>query len=614
MSKPKKTSQRADRLQLSDKASAQLADLTKREARQGKSSFRVAILSAKKSKADGKVESYSSTSLDRWNQDRIAHLMAKSQSSTPDMFVAASQEIGEDEAPFQTQRDHTIPPPYSFDVLSTLLAANVMHQSCVETKAGDISSNGYEVIPVDGAKEILGEAGLQAAMEDAQHFFLTCSGGNPVDVLINALAVDNHGLGNCGYEPLRDRTALVANCNHIPFAMMRVLQREFAKRTNCKYVQKRFGKSSYFMEFGSKVKYTKDNFNPATAKLKDFPKIEERGDAISFVDKIPQAKYPDKLAKTPLDGAANEYVMMARPPFILSQTYGTPAGVSAVQYMLAQIMIDSYNLQFFKSKGVPQYAVIIEGLTPPTDDVAESGENGDEVADSYTELQEEIREFFTDRLQRADRSVVVLTTFGEATIKLEKLSEDNVDAAFEKYELRTREMIRLAHRTPPAALGIHETANLGSGRDISQLRRYNNHIIMPGQRAFESQFNTMLRVGRLNPWVQLRLNKLDIEDIEKEREYTRKIYEDGVIDLDEFRSKLGYEVYGPEKGGNLRFIRGTGAFDATINSSPEQLAAAFVELEKKIAKKIKAEIMSALDKQDDDEIDDDALPREDDDK
>lgn len=605
--KKKTTRRNNEPLRLSGKASEQLKELS---ARKGRSSFRVAILSEKKNKTDGKIESYSGRSLDRWNQDRLIELMAKSQSSTPEMFIAKTQEIGEDEAPFQTQRDSTIPPPYSFDVLSTLLAANVMHQSCVETKAGDISSNGYEIVPVDGAKELLGDAEFNLAQDDAEQFFLTCANGSPIDVLINALAVDRDGLGNCGYEALRDRQGLVASCNHIPYAMMRVLQRAFATKTNTKYVQKRFGKSSYFMEFGSKVKFTQDNFNPATARMKDFPTISERANIIAFNDNIPNPKDPYKKAKTPLEGA-NEFVMMARPPFILSQTYGTPAGVTAVQYMLAQMMIDSYNLQFFKSKGVPQYAVIIEGLTPPTDDVVESGEDGDEVADSYTELQEEIREFFTDRLQRADRSVVVLTTFGEATIKLEKLSEDNVDAAFEKYELRTREMIRLAHRTPPAALGIAETANLGSGRDIAQLRRYNNHIIMPGQRAFESEFNTLLRVGRLNPYFQLKLNRLDIEDIEKERLYTLKLYEDGVIDLDEMRANAGWETYGEENGGNLRFIRGNGTFDATVNASADQLASAFVSLEKKIAKQIKQSMQAALDNTLDDDIDDEPLPRED---
>src|SRR5690606_21737858 len=139
---------------------------------------------------------------------------------------------------------------------------------------------------------------------------------------------------------------------------------------------------------------------------------------------------------------------LARKPFTFSETYGTPAGIQAMSAILALKKIEKYNLQFFDAKGVPQYAVIIKGLT--------QGIPGSPLRDAATpasksniaELTDVISEFFTERIRQSDRSVLVMRLFGNVEVEFKRLSSEQVEASFSEYEDRLKEDIRMAHRIP----------------------------------------------------------------------------------------------------------------------------------------------------------------------
>jgi len=477
--------------------------------------------------------------------------------STEEGRPSASKEISEDSNPFQIGQDGILPPPYDFEVMTALLNRIAIHAAAIDTKANDYCYNGWRLEVIPHLAERIDERTVDLAKAEIESCLRTIADGRPIEDLCRDVAMDYEGLGIGGFEVRRNAHGLVAAVNHIPFRSCRILNGKTFEATGARYIQRRFGRRSFFVPFGDKVEYVDSTFDPSMSSPEDFPPFDRREDFVRFAGEFPLSSNARKRTEDWREGA-NEFIAVPRPPFLQSGLYGTPSGVQATSAMLALLRIDDYNLEFFANKGVPQYAVVIEGLTPPGTMQEPSDALGDDAEEHYdpvSVLEDEIQAFFEDKLKAANRSTLVLTAYGQANIRFEKLSDDDVDAAFEKYEKRATERIRLAHRVPGAAMGILETANLGSGRDSIQMRRYRDHIVLRGQREFESVINRIIRAGFLIPFIQFKFDTLDIEAAHRRREQALKEFVAGGISLDEFRDTLGLPPRGAENGGDLHILR-----------------------------------------------------------
>jgi len=257
--------------------------------------------------------------------------------------------------------------------------------------------------------------------------------------------------------------------------------------------------------------------------------------------------------------AANEFYMLARAPFTQSSIYGTPAGITAYNAMLAQSKIDKYNLDFFTNSGVPQYAVIFEGFTESSGNEgqyagAETNDNPTMVASERAQLEAAIREYFTKQLSKGNRSMLILTLTGTAQVRFQKLSVDKLEASFAEYEDRNRDRVRMAHRMPGPAMGIYDTANLGGGRDTAAMKRYRDHIVAPGQRELAAVVNMLLRAGLMIPYFDFAFKPMDLEEEQEARAFTLKEFEMGAITLDQYLEATGRPPL-PEERGDVRILR-----------------------------------------------------------
>ena len=546
-------------------------------------------------------DSYASKGLEVTTSGSRTTIHAKALTGDAPLAVSASQEIGDEQDPFNYSRDELIEPPFDFSLLSALMTSSAIHSTCIETKASDYAYSGWSLTLRPEVQELidsgkLSEDVLKQARQEATAFLSTCAKGQPIQDLMHDFAMDLESLGTACVELMRDSSGIVRELNHIPFATVRIIK-STAKKTKARFLQKRFNKNVFFCEFGDIVKFTAD---PSTIPLDEFD--YERRDTLVELD---GAKLLDPATGKPAassDGYATELFVACRPPMIKSTVYGTPSGITALGDVLALAHIQKYNLDFFSSKGVPQYAVVVSKLTPkaaalPTTSTDPNAEfQGDDVA----KLQQYITEFFTNRLQQSDRGVLIVTAFGEAEVKFEKLTDENAEGAFKEYELRAREMVRLAHRVPPAALGIAETANLGGGRDTAQLRRYRDHIVAPGQRRLATIVNRILREGLLIPYFEFAFSPLDIEEDTERRAFLLKEYESGAITPDEYREARDRSPMPEGTGGDVLYIRNGGVTTvggeltdpATAARLQEQKLFSFMDaLSERVAPKVAA-IMS----------------------
>jgi len=500
--------------------------------------------------------------------------------------------------------DETIDPPWDFNVMQGLLATSSMHASAVETKSSDYAYSGWQLevrrevskLIEDGA---ISEDDVDEAREEAMNFLSTCADGNPIEDVCRDAAIEYEALGTCGIEAIRTRGGLLARLKSIPFRTMRFLHPECdAAKNGARLRQQRGDVKRYFRQFGDSVRY-KNSFDPMTAPITSFPVgVEARRAAVQWQASQVNARTSEK-APFNIKSMATEVYVLPRRPFTMSDIYGTPAGVQALSAMLALRKIEEYNLQYFEAKGIPQYAIVIKGLKKQKPGapqrVGNAGGEPREV-DDVSRLTELITKFFTTHIKQSDRSVLVMRLFGEAEVEFKRLSAEQIDASFSQYEQRMKEDIRMSHRMPPASLGINEEkANIGSGRDTTQLRRYRDHIVVPGQRQFAAMVNTFLRAGLLIPYFSFKFNPIDIEEERDLRDFFLEMFKAGGMTVDEFRviAPGEFKPLGESGGGNIRqFPPGASLVGATGDAAVDMLNRA-VDKNEQLAKMIGAALRKA---------------------
>lgn len=461
-----------------------------------------------------------------------------------------SRQLGEGDE--ETWGDETITPPWDLNVMQSLLATSTVHAAAIETKAADFSYSGW-ALKIREEVVALGISDEELAQERAKvtAFIRGISeDGCSVEEFARDLSIQYESLGMMSVEPIRNRAAMISSYKIMPFRTARVLSQKCeAYAAGARYVQQRGDRKRYFTKLGDNIKYASPDFDPDTSMIEKFPRTKQQRESfVQWADTLVRADRPRTSAQITrseedqsidFENAASELLVYARRPFTVSETYGTPAGVQALSSMLALRKIEEYNLQFFESKGVPQYAVVIKGLSSKQRPGSPGRVGAVRTKDMAAQVTQAVTKFFTENIRKADRSVLVVQLTGDVEITFEKLSSDSVEASFAEYEKRMREDIRLAHRIPPAALGINEEkANIGSGRDGTQMKRYRDHIVAPGQRTVAAFINTLIRHATLIPYFDFVFTPVDIEDDSELRKLWLEMYKVAALELDELRRRM----------------------------------------------------------------------------
>lgn len=471
--------------------------------------------------------------------DDIWHLRASKAAGGNGSQLPPSSEIREDVAQGWLTEKQGIPPPYDFDLLYQLTTVNITHATAISTKAGDFAYNGWQLVERPEVRALgISEIEVDRAREEVQDWLVSCVDGSlPIEDLVKDVAWDREAIGSGGFEVRRDVNGFIRALNHIPFHTLRATVHMANGDKNLPwYVHSRFKvQARYFAAFNSTIEFgfkKAVRFDPLRAPIVDFPQLSERKNFLRRIHPfMSRTKEKDKTSK--IDDSATEFYMLARPPKTESTIYGQPAAYSAYACMLGQLKADLYNLEFFNAKGVPQYAIIMKNAS------SQLGYNQSDDTDSEAEAMAAIREYFQKHLKAADRSTLIISCRKDSDVTFEKLSPDSIDASFLEYEKRCDERIRVAHETPPAAMGIIQTANLGSGRESAQMARYRDHIVSPGQRVFAAVINELIRSALLIPYFRFEFLPMPVDDEASRREFKLSELKQGSISVNEYRRETG---------------------------------------------------------------------------
>ena len=113
------------------------------------------------------------------------------------------------------------------------------------------------------------------------------------------------------------------------------------------------------------------------------------------------------------------------------------------------------------------------------------------------------------------------------------------EGSFQDVRRNNQQGILTAHGVSPAIIGINETASLGSGKGLSQAEIYKDRIVTPMQSKWERFLNKLFRLGLGATRVGIKFSRLDIRDLELEKDVLSGYFDRGLLTANEVRRSAG---------------------------------------------------------------------------
>lgn len=356
--------------------------------------------------------------------------------------------------------------------------------------------------------------------------------------VLDRACMDYEGIGWAAIEVIRSADMKVRRIAHAPAVRMRVLKGwrgfvEIVSHDRADGSTVYGGKYIYYQSFGNKI--TSKRKHPITGQFLPFDasidgKVSPKTARWNVIDRETGAPTDD------LSLAANEIMWVPR-HHTNTIYYGYTDVVPALGWLLANVHIRDYMLQFFEHNTVPRYAIIIEGakLSDP--------------------VKKAISSYFSTHVKgKAHKTLIIPipSMRGEVKIRFEKLDADAREGSFQETKKNNAQSIMTSHGVSPAIIGISESSELGSGKGLSQAEIYKDRIVTPSQRYWARQLNRMFKIGLGTSLVALKFNPLDIRDEKAEMEVQTGFLFKGCTTINAVRRKCGLGP--PVAGGDRPFL------------------------------------------------------------
>jgi capsid portal protein len=405
-------------------------------------------------------------------------------------------------------------------------------QKSVETPREDIFSP-------ESRSRVVKQSIVDDATQDVEDFIRDANDVIGFEGVLDRTAMDYEAVGWGAIEVIRSIDMKVRRITHIPATRVRVLKgwRGFVELINydrADGTRVQSGRFIYYQPFGSKV-VSKKRKHPVTGTPLPYdPELDGE-----LAPANCEWQLTDRFTGLPtsdLTRAANEIIWIPR-HHANSIYYGYTDVVPALGWLLSNVHIRDYLLQFFEHNTVPRYAVIIEGA---------------KLAEPVKKL---ISQYFSTHIKgKAHKTLIipVPSMRGEVKIRFEKLDADSKEGSFQETKKNNAQAIMCAHGVSPAIIGISEHSELGSGKGLSQAEIYKDRIVSPSQRYWAMKINNLFRFGLGVLLVNIKFSPLDIRDKKSEMEVHTGYLFKGCKTINQIRKEAG--IGDPIPGGDRAFI------------------------------------------------------------
>jgi hypothetical protein len=476
-----------------------------------------------------------------------------------------------------------VEPPYPPELMSVFLEVDETHFRCVKTKVTDAVGRDYQLVPtvivepdeksldkssaapktsIEKVANIAGtrtktqlsqtatQAEIDAEVEIVESFIQSANDVLGFEGVLERAAMDYEAIGWAAIEVIRGADMTVQRIAHIPAQRIRVLKgwQGFVEVVSdsppgtevvgsgsgsdqsVNALQRQF---VYYQPFGSKVVSSRKN--PLTGVAEEY---DPRQDGDIDPAKL-EWNLVDRVTGQPTSDAtkaANELIWIPRHH---SNTiyYGYSDVLSALGWLLANVHIRDFLLQYFEHNTIPRYAVIVEGA---------------KLADP---VKKTITEYFSTHIKGKPHKTLIIpipALRGEVRVRFEKLDSDSQEGSFQETKKQNAQAIMTSHGVSPAIIGISEHSELGSGKGLSQAEIYKDRIVTPSQRYWQRKVNKLFRTGLGVQLIELKFDPLDIRDRQAESQVFKAYASAGALTINQVRKMAG--LGGPLPGGDRSFI------------------------------------------------------------
>lgn len=448
-------------------------------------------------------------------------------------------------------REDAIPFPYPIEIMQDLLEMEETHFRCCKVKATDSVNRGYQLknaVPIKLESSFIDDVDDEASSNAAspierqvynkeytvvKDFIENCNEVDGFEGTLEMAAMDYEAFGWCAIEVVRSLDKRIRKIAHIPASRIQPLigWKGFIETVNDDAERTEM----YYVPFGTKV------VHKATDPILGIEIVEpydpkKHGDISS-----PSVEFNlvDRKTGEPTDSFANSaneviWIKNNHPNTIY---YGYTDAAPAIGAIVANVKIRNYFLQFFSHNAIPRYAVVVEG------------------AKISPEVMKLIHNYFDSEIKKTSHSTLILNVpsmRGEVKVRFEKLDTEQKEGDFLKTSESNRQAIMTSHGVSGAIIGISDTAELGSGKGLSQAEIYKDRIVVPRQHKWERIIEQLFKRGLGVQYVKLKFNPLDIRDREAEMRILTSYADRGAMSINDMRDAIGMP---PIEGGNRAFVK-----------------------------------------------------------
>lgn len=379
-----------------------------------------------------------------------------------------------------------VSPPYNLDYLAKLYELSPQHKSAVDAKMSNIVGLGYDFVESRTTKRKVDKLSekkksldnfrqfLAKAKDDLDGLLDDMNSEDEFSEILSKVWKDYECTGNGYIEIGRDTTNTISYIGHISASTIRV------RRSRDGFVQIIANQAVFFRNFAGKD-------------------------------------------SNPIGNDANPNELIHIKKYAPSSTfYGVPDIIAAKEAILANRLVNDFNLDYFENKAVPRHLIILQGAT------------------INPALARNILEFFETGLKgKHHRSLFVPLPAGDkdhkVDLSIQPIETKIQDSSFNNYKKANQTEILMAHRVPVSKVSVAEGVSLAVAKDAD--KTFKEQVCQPEQKILEKKLNKIFK--ELTDLFVIKLNEMTLTDENTQSQIDERRRKTGVETANEQRARRG---------------------------------------------------------------------------
>jgi PBSX family phage portal protein len=377
-----------------------------------------------------------------------------------------------------------ITPPWNLYELANYYDTSFANHAAIDAKVENIVGLGYDFHVSERTMARLEDANedqrqrarkrIERAKIELRDWMETLNDEDSFTHTLMKAYTDYEATGNGYLEIGRTVTGEIGYVGHIPATTIRV------RRLKDGYVQIIGNKTVYFRNFGA------TNPNPIT----DDPR-------------------PNEIIHLKQYSPLNTY-------------YGIPDIMSAIGSLHGDQLASQYNIDYFGNKAVPRYVVTLKGAKLSED------------------AEDKMFRFLQTGLKGQSHRTLYIPLPGDSDsnkveFKMEPIENGVQEASFEKYRMRNRDDILVAHQVPLSKIGGGDAASIAAA--LAQDRTFKEQVARPQQRNLEKVINKIVR--EKTDILEFKFNEFTLTDEIAQSQILERYVKTQILTPNEAREELG---------------------------------------------------------------------------